>query len=101
RTRRRRPRRMAGPVRPGVHQVVTTKPATLKPAAVGRPSNLLARQNEPAHLERLRAYSYRYKVAQRWRTLRLSGTLAFAAVAPVIAWRADKGVSDVLAAVAA
>lgn len=80
---------------------MTTKPAALKPAAVGRASNLLARQNESAHLERLRAYSYRYKVAQRWRTLRLLGTLVFAAIAPVIAWRADKGVSDVLAAVAA
>lgn len=80
---------------------MTTRPAALKPAAVGRASNLLARQNEPSHLERLRAYSYRYKVAQRWRTQRLFGTLVFAAAAPVIAWQAERAVSDLLAAVAA
>jgi hypothetical protein len=80
---------------------VTASPTALAPAAVGQPSNLGARQNEPAHLERLRAYSYRYRVAQRWRSLRLSGTLVFAAVAPIIAWRADKNVSDALAAIAA
>jgi hypothetical protein len=43
------------------------------------------RQADGAHLERIAAYSYRYRVASRWRRGRLWGAIGFAAAAPLLA----------------
>ncbi|WNV74348.1 S-4TM family putative pore-forming effector [Geodermatophilus sp. DSM 44513] len=80
---------------------MTGRPPAVGPAAVGQLSDLTLRQNEPPHLERLRAYSYRYKVAQRWRIARLAGTLAFAGVAPFLSLGAGRDEADLIAAVSA
>lgn len=70
-------------------------------ATPGDPSTLKSRQNEAEHMQRLLAYSYRYKVAQRWRVARLVGTLAFAGVAPFLALGAGRAEADLIAAVSA
>lgn len=58
------------------------------------------RQDQPEHLDRLAAYSYRYRVAGRWRAVRMAGTLLLAAAVPVLAF-ARPSWADQLAAVAA
>jgi hypothetical protein len=78
-----------------------TGPAGAGSPVLGDPSTLKWRQNEAAHMQRLLAYSYRYKVAQRWRVARLVGTLAFAGVAPFLALGAGRAEADLIAAVSA
>jgi len=58
------------------------------------------RQDQPEHLDRLAAYSHRYRVAGRWRAVRMAGTLLLAAAVPVLAF-AQPSWADQLAAVAA
>lgn len=58
------------------------------------------RQDEPAHLRRLAAYGFRYRVASRWRGLRLAGTIVLAALVPVLVIFVPDG-SALLAAIAA
>lgn len=58
------------------------------------------RQDQPEHLDRLAAYSHRYRIAGRWRTARMTGTLLLAAAVPVLAF-ARPTWADQLAAVAA
>jgi SMODS-associating 4TM effector domain len=71
-----------------------------RPVAAGSSAHIKERQNEPPHLQRLLAYSYQYKNAQRWRRVRALGTFALAAAAPVIALLVPSS-SDVLAAISA
>jgi SMODS-associating 4TM effector domain len=63
-------------------------------------SGITARQNEPAHLRRLLAYSRLYIVAQRYRRARAFGTLALAAIAPLAVIFAPSS-GDLLAAISA
>jgi hypothetical protein len=58
------------------------------------------RQDNPEHVRRLAAYSYRYDVASRWRAGRLIGTIGFAACVPIFALIVRDG-SSILAALAA
>lgn len=58
------------------------------------------RQDQPEHLDRLAAYSHRYRVAGRWRAARMTGTLLLAAAVPVLAF-ARPTWADQLAAAAA
>lgn len=74
--------------------MTTTDPA--RPA----PSGITIRQNEPVHLQRLLAYSRMYIVAQRYRRARAFGTLALAAVAPLVVIFAPS-TGDLLAAISA
>lgn len=55
-----------------------------RPVAAGQPANIKQRQDEPPHLQRLLAYSYLYRNAQRWRRARALGAFVLAATAPVI-----------------
>lgn len=60
-----------------------TSPA--RPVPSGQSADIPRRQNQPDHLARLRAYSRLYTVAQRWRRVRVSGTLTLAVTGPVLA----------------
>ncbi len=61
--------------------MTTTDP---DPAPVlGQPHRICQRQNETRFREMLAAYSYRYRVASVYRRLRVTGTIALAALAPV------------------
>ena len=65
-----------------------------------RPRSITERQNDSAHLSRLLAYSHEYRVARRWRTVRMAGTLLLALASPVVVILWPEG-SDLLAAIAA
>jgi hypothetical protein len=58
------------------------------------------RQDGVGHLERIAAYSYRYRLSSRWRRGRLWGAIGFAAAAPILALAWPK-TSALLAAAAA
>lgn len=79
---------------------MTSTPDRRRPVPLGASSDITRRQDEPDHLRRLRAYSYLYRVAQRWRRARATGTLALAAAAPLFAF-AVPAAADLLGAVAA
>lgn len=64
------------------------------------PSGIAERQNQPAHMQRLLAYSHLYAVAQRSRRARAFGTLLLAAVAPIVVIFLPSA-SDLLAAISA
>jgi len=63
-------------------------------------SQIPAQQNQPHHLERLRAYSRLYDIAARWRRLRIAGTVLLAVLGPTLALLAVDTVG-VLAAISA
>jgi hypothetical protein len=75
-------------------------PGAARPVPPHSSADISRRQDEPEHLQRLLAYSHVYRVAQRWRRVRAVGTLALAAVAPLISLTIP-ATTDVLAAVAA
>ncbi|MHA6779630.1 S-4TM family putative pore-forming effector [Pseudonocardia saturnea] len=60
-----------------------TPPA--RPVPSGSSADITRRQNQPDHLARLRAYSRLYSVAQRWRRVRVLGTLILAITGPLLA----------------
>lgn len=60
-----------------------TPPA--RPVPPGQSADIARRQNQPDHLARLRAYSRLYTVAQRWRRVRMLGTLILAVTGPALA----------------
>lgn len=62
--------------------------------------SITVRQDQPKHLDRLAAYTYRYGIAARWRAARMTGTLLLAAAVPVLAY-ARPSWADQLAAAAA
>lgn len=78
---------------------MTTAPAP-RPVPVGSFSDIKERQDQPAHLQRLLAYSHLYSTAQWWRRIRTLGTFTLAAVAPVIALLVPS-TSAILAAISA
>lgn len=79
---------------------MTRAPDRRRPVPLGASSDITRRQDEPDQLRRLCAYSYLYRVGQRWRRARAIGTLALAAAAPLFAF-AVPAAADVLGAVAA
>lgn len=62
--------------------------------------SITERQDQAEHLDRLAAYSYRYDVAGRWRTARMTATLLLAAAVPALAFTRPSW-ADQLAALAA
>jgi SMODS-associating 4TM effector domain len=71
-----------------------------RPVPAGSSARIKQGQDQPAHLQRLLAYSYLYRVAQRWRRARTLGTFALATVAPIVSLLIPS-TSDILAAVSA
>lgn len=71
-----------------------------RPVPRGKSANITQRQDEPAHLQRLRAYSYLYQTAQWWRRIRATGTFTLAVAAPLIAL-AVPPTAETLAAISA
>lgn len=65
------------------------------------PGNIAERQNEPAMLQLLRADSWHYLRAKRWHMLRITGTLLFAAAAPVLTFWWHDGADQIAAAAGA
>lgn len=88
---------MAVPVRNTVPPVMTTMP---RPVPVGSSARIKERQDQPEHLQRLLAYSYLYRTAQRWHRARAFGTFFLATVAPIVSLLVPS-TSDILAAVSA
>jgi hypothetical protein len=78
---------------------VTGVPAP-RPILLGESANITERQDEPDHLQRLRAYSHLYQTAQWWRRIRATGTFALAIAAPLIAL-AVPSTAETLAAISA
>jgi hypothetical protein len=62
---------------------MTSQPDT-RPVPNGESAKITQRQDQPEHLEKLLAYSWRYQVAQRWGTARAFGTFVLAAAGPVM-----------------
>ena len=75
-----------------------TPPA--RPVPPGQSADIARRQNLPEHLARLRAYTRLYTVAQRWRRVRVLGTLILAVAGPALALSSidTKGVLGALSA---
>jgi hypothetical protein len=71
-----------------------------RPVPVGAPSRIRQRQDQLEHLQRLKAYSYLYRTAQRWHRGKAAGTIILATVAPVVSLLVPSS-SDILAAIAA
>lgn len=76
---------------------MTTSP---RPVRVGASARIKQRQDQPEHLQRLLAYSYLYRTAQRWHRARAFGTFVLATVAPIVSLLVPS-TSDILAAISA
>ena len=71
-----------------------------RPVPVGSSARIKQRQDQPEHLQRLKAYSHLYRTAQRWHRARACGTFVLATVAPIVSLLVPS-TSDILAAVLA
>jgi hypothetical protein len=73
---------------------------TPRPVPAGATARIRQRQDQPEHLQRLLAYSYLYRIGQRWHLVRALGTFALATIAPIVSLLVP-ATSDILAAIAA
>ena len=71
-----------------------------RPVPAGSSARIKQRQDQPEHLQRLKAYSYLHRTAQRWHRARACGTFVLATVAPIVSLLVPS-TSDILAAIAA
>ena len=78
---------------------MTTTPGT-RAIPDGQSARITERQDQPEHLQRLLAYSHQYRVAQRWRRARATGSFALAGAGPILALFVP-ATSDLVAAISA
>jgi hypothetical protein len=71
-----------------------------RPVQAGSSARIEQRQDQSEHLQRLLAYSYLYRTAQRWHRARAFGTFVLATVAPIVSLLLPS-TSAILAAIAA
>ncbi|GIH06652.1 hypothetical protein Rhe02_47190 [Rhizocola hellebori] len=77
-----------------------TAEAAKLPVPEGASARITERQDQPEHLQRLKAYSRYYQLAHRWRRARAIGTFGLAAIGPLLSLLVPS-TSELVAAVSA